>query len=138
MKPKTTIVSLPVVDLGRSLRFYRDGLGLATSETDDVIIAFELPNLSLFLIERGEFAKYTGRAGAPSPDPAAGPECILSCAIGSRAEVDDILSRAAAAGGSVAQPAGDFDGSYMGYFRDPDGHTWELVYNAQTEAAPPE
>lgn len=136
MKPKTTIVSLPVGDLDTTLRFYRDGLGLPTPEVDDHIVAFELPNLSLFLIERGEFVKYAGRAGVPRPDPAAA-GCILSCAIGSRAEIDDILSRAAAAGGSVAQAAADIDGSYMGYFRDPDGHIWELVYNAQTEAAPP-
>lgn len=136
MKPKTVIVSLPITDLDRSLRFYRDGLGLATPEVDEHIIAFELPNLSLFLIERDEFGKYTGRAGAVPQDPAAAAGCVLSCAIGSRAEVDDILVRAAAAGGSAPEPAGDFDGSYMGYFRDPDGHVWELVYNAQTQAAP--
>lgn len=135
MKPSTVIVSLPITDLDRSLRFYRDGLGLATSDIDESIIVFELPNLSLFLVEQQEYARYTDRAGvAPHRPPAAG-ACIMSCAIGSREEVDATLARAAAAGGSTPGPAGDHDGSYMGYFSDPDGHVWELVCNARTEVA---
>ncbi|CAM00751.1 hypothetical protein A8924_1826 [Saccharopolyspora erythraea NRRL 2338] len=136
MKPKTTIVSLPVADLDRSLRFYRDGLGLRTDGIDEGIILFELPNLSLFLIGRDEFAKYAGRADVAPHDPSAAAGCIITCAIGSQQEVDDTLARAAAAGGSAPQPAGDYDGSYTGYFTDPDGHVWELVFNARTEAAP--
>lgn len=61
--------------------------------------------------------------------------CIISCAIGSKDEVDEILARAAAAGGSVPLAASEHDGGYMGYFSDPDGHLWELVANAQTAAA---
>jgi uncharacterized protein len=136
VQPKTTIVSLPVVDLDRSLRFYRDGLGLTTDGIDDGIILFELPNLSLFLIGRDQFAKYSGRVNVPPHDPSVAAGCIISCAIGSQQEVDDILVRAAAAGGSAPQRAGEYDGSYTGYFTDPDGHIWELVSNAQTEAAP--
>lgn len=134
MKPATVVVSLPVRDPDRSLRFYRDGLALSTPGVEDGIIAFELPNLSLFLIEHGEYEKYASQAGITLRTPTAG-ACIISCAIGSRAEVDDILARAVAAGGSAPQPAADHGGSYMGYFSDPDGHLWELVCNAQTTAA---
>ncbi|XVQ10748.1 VOC family protein [Spirillospora sp. CA-255316] len=135
MKPVTVVVSLPVTDLDRSLRFYRDGLDLPTSGIDESIIAFELPNLSLFLIEHQEYATYTNRAGiSPQSAPAAG-ACVISCAIGSKEEVDDILARAAAAGGSVPRPAKEYDGSYTGYFSDPDGHLWELVFNSHTAAA---
>ncbi|GGK48252.1 VOC family protein [Streptomyces flaveus] len=139
MKPKTVVVSLPVADLDRSLRFYRDGLGLSTNAVDESGILFELPNLSLFLIERKEYATYTDRAGVAPPDAAVPGACVISCAIGSKAEVDDVLARAVAAGGAVPKPAGAYDGSYMGYFTDTDGHLWELVSNAQTQsAAPPE
>lgn len=135
MQPATVIVSLPVTDLDRSLRFYRDGLDLPTPGIDEGIIAFELPNLSLFLIETSEYAKYVDRAGVATPSAPAPAACVISCAIGSKAEVDDTLARAAAAGGSTAQPAADHDGSYMGYFSDPDGHLWELVSNDHTAAA---
>lgn len=135
MRPKTVVVSLPVEDPERSLRFYRDGLQLRTDGVEDGIILFELPNLSLFLIERGEYASYVERAGITPSVPAPG-ALIVSCAIGSRNELDDTLSRAVAAGGSVPRPADTYDGSYMGYFADPDGHLWELVFNARTESAP--
>jgi predicted lactoylglutathione lyase len=131
MKPVAVVVSLPITDLGRSLRFYRDGLGLETAGVDDGIIAFELPNLSLFLIDQKQYATYSvAAAGLPTPG-----AVIVSCAIGSRAEVDESLARATAAGGTVAAPATETDGSYMGYFSDPDGHLWELVFNARTEQA---
>lgn len=41
VKPKTVVVSLPIVDLDRSLRFYRDGLGLSPTGLDEAILAFE-------------------------------------------------------------------------------------------------
>jgi uncharacterized protein len=135
MRPATVVVSLPVTDPDRSLRFYRDGLELPTPGIDEGMIAFELPNLSLFLIEYSQYTTYTNRAGVrPHSAPAAG-ACVISCAIGSKEEVDDILVRAEAAGGSVSGPADDHDGSYTGYFSDPDGHLWELVFNSHTEAA---
>ena len=135
MRPVTVIVSLPVAEAERSLRFYRDGLHLTDPEIDDKMIAFELPNLSLFLIERSEYAKYTDGAGVPPVGAAVPGACVFSCAIGSREEGDDILRRAEAAGGSIPGPAEEHDGSYTGYFSDPDGHVWELVFNARTEAA---
>ncbi|MFD4429474.1 VOC family protein [Nocardia sp. NPDC058497] len=127
-------MSVPVEDVERSLRFYRDGLTLSTTGIEDGIVLFELPNLSLFLVERSEYAKYTERAGLGVSAPVSG-AAIISCAIGSKDELDDTLSRAAAAGGSVNRPADMYDGSYTGYFTDPDGHVWELVFNSRTESA---
>lgn len=135
MKPTTVIVSLPVTDLDRSLRFYREGLDLPTPGIDEGIIAFELPNLSLFLIDYRLYATYTSRGGVPAPSAPAKGACVISCAISSKQEVDDILARAATAGGSVPGPAAEYDGSYTGYFSDPDGHLWELVFSDRTEAA---
>jgi predicted lactoylglutathione lyase len=135
MRPVAVVVSLPVTDLDRSLRFYRDALELATPGIDEGAIVFELPNLSLFLIEQPQYAMYMDRAGVRSNGVPAAGACTISCAMGSKEELDDVLVRAEAAGGSVPRPADDYDGSYMGYFSDPDGHLWELVFNAHTEAA---
>ena len=97
MRPVTVVVSLPVADAERSLRFYRDGLQLADPEVDGGMVAFELPNLWLFLIEQSEYAKYIEHAGV-GPVASAPGACIISCAIGSTEEVDDIITRAQAAG----------------------------------------
>jgi predicted lactoylglutathione lyase len=135
VKPSTVVVSDPVTNLERTLRFYRDGLDLETPGIDEDIILIELPNLSLFLMEAREYGKYAGYggfAGASNPNPGA---CIFSCAIGSREEVDETIAQAVQAGGSAPAPAQDRDGSYIGYVSDPDGHVWELVWNVRTEAA---
>jgi uncharacterized protein len=135
VKPSTVVVSVPVTDLERTLRFYRDGLGLETPGIDEGMILIELPNLSLFLMETREYGKYAGHGGitgASNPNPGAG---IFSCAIGSKEEVDQTIAQAVQAGGSAPGPAQDRDGSYIGYVSDPDGHLWELVWNARTEAA---
>ena len=48
----------------------------------------------------------------------------------SRAEVDQVLADAARAGAEITQPAREtFYGGYAGYFRDPDGHAWEIAWN---------
>ena len=133
VQPVAVVVCLPVEDPERSLRFYRDGLELSTTGVEDGIVAFELPNLSLFLIERREYARYIERAGLTRPPSAPG-AVVISCAIGARDELDYTLGRAAAAGGSVARPAATLDGAYTGYFSDPDGHLWELVFNSRTES----
>ncbi|WP_020015516.1 VOC family protein [Promicromonospora sukumoe] len=134
MSPVTVVVSLPVADLERTLRFYRDGLGLETPGIDEGMIAFELPNLSLFLIEQGEYAAYVERAGHARPVVPHPGAVILSCAMGGKVEIDDVLARAPEAGGS-AEAAAERDGAYTGYVSDPDGHVWELVYNDRTAAA---
>ncbi|WP_309130862.1 VOC family protein [Brevibacterium sp.] len=134
MKPLTTVLSLPVSNPEVTLTFYRDGLGLDTEGIDEGIVAFELPNLSLFFIETNEYLSYLGYSGnAELPIPAPG-ATIISCAFGSPEEIDDILRRAEFAGGRAYPPVNE-DGSYMGYFSDPDGHIWELVANATTAQA---
>ena len=46
------------------------------------------------------------------------------------AEVDDVITKAAAAGATVTKPVSEtFYGGYAGYFADPDGHTWEIAHN---------
>jgi uncharacterized glyoxalase superfamily protein PhnB len=48
----------------------------------------------------------------------------------SEAEVDEVLRRALDAGATVTRPAAPtFYGGYAGYFRDLDGHSWEIAYN---------
>ncbi len=50
--------------------------------------------------------------------------------VGSEAEVDSVISRAAAAGATVTKPPGATSwGGYHGVFCDPDGHTWEIAHN---------
>lgn len=63
----------------------------------------------------------------PSPT-----ELSLGHNVASAAEVDNVMAQADHAGATIVKPAGDtFWGGYAGYFQDPDGHLWEVVWNPQ-------
>src|SRR5262249_15579356 len=90
--------------------------------------AFELAgDLWLVLMPRAEFAKCTKIAHHPDA-PRGLSECILSYFAASREGVDAILKRANAAGGAVQGAAEDQPWGCFGYFTDPDGHLWEIMW----------
>lgn len=135
MKPRLSVITLAVADLERALRFYRDGLGLATAgiigtEFEHGAVAFfDLQDgVKLALWPRRSLAHDTGLPlGAPSAT-----EFSLGHNVRSREEVDTVMAQARHAGAVIVKPAQDtFWGGYAGYFQDPDGHLWEVVWNPQ-------
>lgn len=133
MKPRISVLTLGVADLERSLAFYRDGLGLPTEgivgrEYEHGAVAFFTlaGGLRLALWAQQDIAQDTGLAATP-PSPTA---FTIGHNVAAREEVDAIMAEAARAGAEIVRPAGDtFYGGYAGYFRDPDGHLWEAVWN---------
>ena len=135
MKPRITLITLGVDDLERSLRFYRDGLGLATdgiigTEFEYGAVAFfELKSgFKLALWPRKSIAHDAGLArGVKSPT-----EFTLAHNVSSADEVDAVMNEAEKAGATIVKPAqSTFYGGYAGYFQDPDGHLWEVAWNPQ-------
>jgi catechol 2,3-dioxygenase-like lactoylglutathione lyase family enzyme len=135
MQPRITVITLGVEDLEASLRFYRDGLGFASEgivgqEFEHGAVAFILlqPGLRLALWPRSSIAHDTGLALGP----ASSTEMTLGHNVSSKAEVDAVMALAATAGAVIVKSAHDtFWGGYSGYFKDPDGHVWEVVWNPQ-------
>lgn len=135
MKARISVVTLGVADLERSLSFYRDGLGLPTEgiigrEFEHGAVAFfDLSGgLKLVVWAQDDLAHDTGLPKAPIS--------TTSGSIGHnvlrRDEVDDIMKQAARAGAEIIKaPQDTFYGGYAGYFADPDGHLWEIVWNPQ-------
>ncbi len=139
MKPRIHVITLGVDDLERALSFYREGLGLPSAgvigtefagdaeHPSGAIATFQLDGgLILALYPRSELAKDSRlRVGPPNST-----EFSLGHAVGSRAEVDALLSTAQAAGATLTDEPHDRPwGIYSGYFRDPDGHLWEVLWN---------
>lgn len=146
MEPHIDVITLAVEDLERALAFYRDGLGLESSgvigtefagdqlNPAGALAMFELrAGLILALYPRTELAK---DANVPLQPPQTGGFSI-GHAVSSRGEVDATLAQAEAAGATLADQAHDRPwGIYSGYFRDLDGHLWEVLWNPRLEAAP--
>ena len=137
MKPRITVITLGVEDLEKSLAFYRDGLGLPTegiigTEFEHGAVAFfELQNgVKLALWPRRSIAH---DAQIPLQPPSA-TELTIGHNVGSEKEVDAVIEQAKRAGATIVKPAGKtFWGGYAGYFSDPDGHLWEVVWNPHWE-----
>ena len=128
MNPRVTFVTLAVADLDRALAFYLDGLGFegrSSRSEDHAAIHFE-DGFSLALYEHREFATFAGPAMG-----AGGARVCLSHLASSAHEVDELLAKALAAGGTVPTSAREFGWGYSGYFTDPDDHLWEIVHFAE-------
>lgn len=131
MTIKNIVTTLPVRNLERTLVFYRDGLGWETDGIDEGTLMFELPNFSLFFNEIDQFNHYAEPASVKALDAGSSVEVLFSCAFEKQEMVDDMLNKAKEVGGEVV-PAQELDGSYTGYFRDLDGHLWQLIWNKYT------
>lgn len=136
MKPRVTVITLGVDDLESAVAFYR-ALGLETKgivgeEYDHGAVAFfDLqPGLRLAVWLRESIAHDTGLASSP----VSATEFTLGHNVRSREEVDEVMQEAERAGATIVKAAHDaFWGGYSGYFQDPDGHLWEVVWNPQFE-----
>jgi catechol 2,3-dioxygenase-like lactoylglutathione lyase family enzyme len=135
MKPRITVITMGVDDLEKSLRFYRDGLGLATEgiigkefEYGAVVFIDLESGIRLALWPRKSIARDTGL----SPSAKSPTEFTLGHNVSSKAEVDAVMKQAGSAGAVIVKPAQEtFWGGYAGYFQDPDGHLWEVAWNPQ-------
>jgi catechol 2,3-dioxygenase-like lactoylglutathione lyase family enzyme len=135
MQPAVSVITLGVSDLDRALAFYRDGLGwstegiVGTEFEGGAVVFFRLTSGSMLALwPQQELAR---DAGLPPPQPGP-PVFSLGHNVRSKAEVDRILAQAEQAGATITAPAHDqVWGGYSGYFRDPDGHLWEIVWNPQ-------
>jgi catechol 2,3-dioxygenase-like lactoylglutathione lyase family enzyme len=145
MRPRISVITLGVNDLAAALIFYRDGLGLETEgitaadllgdaeKPAGAVVMFTLEQgLILALYPRTELAK---DARVPLGAPGA-TEFSIGHIVESRAEVDALLQRAVAAGATMTDAPRDRPwGIYSGYFKDPDGHLWEIIWNPQPPSA---
>jgi catechol 2,3-dioxygenase-like lactoylglutathione lyase family enzyme len=135
MKPRITLLTIGVDDLEKSLRFYRDGLGLSTEGivgtefAHGAVAFFELQaGLKLAIWPRKSIAHDAGLVpGAPSAT-----EFTIAHNVSSKAEVDAVMEQAKSAGAVIVKPAHETVwGGYAGYFQDPDQHLWEVAWNPQ-------
>ena len=135
MKPRISVLTLGVDDLERAVAFYRDGLGLPTAgivgtEFEHGAVAFfDLqPALMLAVWARNNIAHDTGLPkSAPSPT-----DFTIGHNVRRKEDVDELMEQARTAGATIIKAAQDtFYGGYAGYFQDPDGHLWEIVWNPQ-------
>ena len=127
MEQRLSLVGLGVRDLERAKRFYVDGLGWRPSAAStDQICFIQLGGIALALYSWDALAEEAGLEAEGSGFRGV----TLAHNARSREDVDAVLELAEKAGAEITKPAEDvFWGGYSGYFRDPEGHLWEVAWN---------
>lgn len=128
MESRISIITLGVKDFDCSLRFYRDGLGFATTAKEgDPIAFFQTSGTRLALYPLDKLAEDIAPAVPLSKGGFGG--ITLAHNARTKEEVSQILALAEKAGGKIVKPAQDvFWGGHNGYFSDPDGYYWEVAW----------
>lgn len=136
MKPRISVLTLGVSNLEKSVKFYRDGLGLPTqgivgTEFEHGAVAFfDLQNgLKLALYPKNSLSHDSTLSLSSSPA-----AFSIGHNVSSKSEVDTVMELAEKAEANIVKPAHNtFWGGYAGYIQDPDGHLWEVVWNPEWE-----
>jgi uncharacterized protein len=131
MDQRISIITLGVADLPRSRSFYESLGWRQSSASNESISFFQAGGMVLALYPRAELAKDATIKDAPTAVEAQGfAGFTLSLNAPSRAEVDQVLAEAKAAGAKILKPAQQASwGGYSGYFADPDNFAWEVAFN---------
>ncbi|MDN7244245.1 VOC family protein [Planococcus shenhongbingii] len=130
VKAKEIYVNLPVKDLQKSKDFF-SSLGFEfneemTNEQGACMMVGE--NIYVMLLTEAFFKTFTKKELA---DATRNTEVITAISADSREEVDEMVNKALAAGGTASNDRMDDEYMYGWSFQDVDGHLWEVIYMPQ-------
>lgn len=131
---KQVFINLPVADLPKSMAFFK-ALGFSHNPqfTDDTAACIVISEtIFVMLLTHSKFRDFTPKSICDTTKSA---EVLLCLSCDSRSQVDDLVAKAVAAGGSIYANPKDYGFMYQHSFADPDGHQWELIHMS---AMPPQ
>lgn len=125
--PHKLFVNIPVHDVQRSIVFF-EALGFAFNPqfTDASATCMLVGEDAYFMLLDQE--RFQGFSKRPTSNRATDTNALFAVSVNSRAEVDEMVGKAMAAGGSPATPPQDDGFMYGSSFRDLDGHHWEVFW----------
>ena len=131
---KQIFLNVPVADLSRSKTFFQ-ALGYSLNPQfsgDGAACVVISDTISVMLATHDKFRQFTPKAIC---DTTQAVEMLISLSCESRQEVDDLVAKAIAAGGTTYDKPEDFGFMYTHSFVDPDGHGWGLLHLSATPPA---
>jgi len=125
LQQQISVITLGIIDLPRSRRFYVEGFGWTPIFENDEIIFYQMNGLVLGTFQKAALERDMNRSGLQTPGAFA-----LAHNVASKEAVDGLIERLKNAGGHVLRPAdAPPHGGYRGYVADPDDHAWEIAWN---------
>jgi uncharacterized protein len=124
MQQQLSVITLGVVDLVVSRRFYVEGFGWKPVFENDEIVFYQMNGFVL-----GTWLKAALEGDLQRAQPAGG-AYALAHNVADRAAVEPTMATLLNAGGTLLRAAdAPAHGGYRGYVADPDGHAWEIAWN---------
>lgn len=118
-------ITLGIADLDRSKRFFADGFGWTPVWENAEIAFYQMNGFVLGTWLKEKLAEDRLAPAAPASGGFA-----LAHNVPAEADVDPLIARLVAAGGTLLRPADNPPhGGRRGYVADPDGHAWEIAWN---------
>ncbi len=120
-------VNIPVSDLQRSIEFFEAlGFNFNLQFTDATATCMLVGEDAYFmLLVKDRFASFSKH---PTGDPRSQTSALFAISVNSRTDVDEMVKKAIAAGGSHAVEPQDHGFMYGWSFYDLDGHHWEVFW----------
>lgn len=120
-------LTLPVADLQKSVAFFKSlGFSLNQSFSDDTAACIVINNTtSVMLGIHEKFRAFTPKAIC---DTSKAVEVLISLSCDTREQVDELVAKALAAGGTTYDQPEDLGFMYSHSFVDLDGHGWGVLH----------
>ena len=125
---KLIFINLPVGDLARATAFYQAvGATKNPQFSDDTASCMVISDtIHVMLLTHDKFRQFTPKKIADAKTTS---EVLICLSADNREAVDDMVGKAARAGGSAdPSPKQDYGFMYGRSFEDPDGHIWEVMW----------
>ena len=124
---KQIFINLPVKDLKKSITFFKKlGFKFNPQFTDDKAACMIIgENIYSMLLLEKFFKSFTKKKVADAKKTT---EVLIAIDVKSRKDVDRVIKKAVAAGGSLYNKPQDHGWMYGHSFADLDGHQWEVLY----------
>ncbi|WP_133915878.1 VOC family protein [Streptomyces sp. NBC_00582] len=120
-------VNLPVNDLAASKKFFTElGYSINPQFSDDNAASVVISDtIVAMLLTKPFYATFTQKEIADATKTS---EVLVALSARSREQVDELVDRALALGGTPSGQTQDMGFMYGRAFDDLDGHTWEIVW----------
>ena len=131
MQQQLSVITIGIADLARSKRFYRQGFGWAPVFENDEIVFYQMNGFVLGTWAQAKLEEDMQRPGLQTPG-----AFSLAHNVRAKEDVQPLLDALVAAGGTLLRGHRASYGGFSGYVADPDGHAWEVAFNAQWPISP--
>ena len=125
MDSRINMVMVSAKDINALRAFYEQGLGWTPwMPASDGSVAYKVGTTVLIFVNAAYLAHESGIAAVDAP------KSIWAIFVPTKEDVDAAFDLAAKAGARITSPVRDRDqGLYSGYFTDPEGNGWEVVWS---------